>query len=49
MVTSGMNIVDMIDSEYAELPDQTQITNVGNAYLMSSFPNLDYIITARVL
>lgn len=49
IVISGMDVVDSFDAEYGEMPNQGQITSVGNSYLMSSFPNLDYIVSARIL
>lgn len=45
VITSGIDVVDMINAEYGERPDQEQISGRGNEYLMSSFPNLDYIET----
>ena len=47
-VVEGMEVVDQINSEYGESPDQGRIQAEGNEYLKSSFPNLDYIKTARV-
>ncbi len=49
MVTSGMDVVDAINAEYGEMPMQGRIQSEGNAYLMASFPNLDYIIHATIL
>jgi len=48
-VTSGMNSVDHIYSGYGERPDQTLIGEQGNAYLIKSFPRLDYIKSARIV
>jgi len=48
-VIEGLDKVDAINSEYGERPDQSQITNVGNSYLKQSFPNLDYVKSARIL
>lgn len=43
-------VVDSISSEYDEKEiNQKMIANVGNVYLDERFPNLDYIITARVV
>jgi peptidyl-prolyl cis-trans isomerase A (cyclophilin A) len=48
-VISGMEIVDQINAEYKENPDQSQIESKGNAYLMKEFPRLDYIKTAKIV
>jgi hypothetical protein len=45
LVTDGMDVVDQLDSEYGEQPDQDTISTGGNAYLTANFPNLDYIIS----
>src|SRR5690606_5047901 len=37
-VSSGMDVVKAINSEYREQPDQGQIQLEGNAYLNRSFP-----------
>lgn len=47
-VVDGMDVVDKINGEYGETPDQQQIETQGNDYLKANFPNLDYIKTARV-
>ena len=47
-VTTGMNVAEKINAEYGERPDQGSITTQGNAYLMKSFPKLDYIKTATI-
>jgi peptidyl-prolyl cis-trans isomerase A (cyclophilin A) len=47
-VTSGMEVVDKINSSYGEQPDQFMIQTQGNAYLNKSFPKLDYIKTATI-
>jgi len=48
MVISGMDVVDTLNAEYGDAPNQTQIASQGNAYLTASFPRLDYIVSARV-
>jgi peptidyl-prolyl cis-trans isomerase A (cyclophilin A) len=48
-VTEGMDVVDKINSEYGESPNQGAIQTEGNAYLKKSFPNLDYIKSATIL
>ena len=53
-VTTGMDVVDKINTEYGEGaprgkgPDQTRIQSEGNAYLMKEFPKLDYVKSATV-
>ena len=48
MVISGIDVVDSLNAEYAEAPDQAQISAQGNAYLNASFPRLDYIVSAQI-
>jgi peptidyl-prolyl cis-trans isomerase A (cyclophilin A) len=48
-VTEGMDVVDKINSEYRETPNQGMIQSDGNAYLKKNFPNLDYIKSATIL
>jgi len=48
-VTQGMEVVDMITSMYGERPDQGQIREEGDAYIMKNFPMIDKIKTAKVL
>ncbi len=48
-VIRGMDIVDAINPEYGESPNQGLIQSRGNAYLKKEFPNLDYIIKATLL
>ncbi|MDO8834819.1 MAG: peptidylprolyl isomerase [Vicinamibacterales bacterium] len=53
-VVSGMDIVDKIYSGYGEGaprgqgPDQGRIQAEGNAYLLKSFPKMDYIKAATI-
>jgi peptidyl-prolyl cis-trans isomerase A (cyclophilin A) len=47
-VVSGMDVVDKINAEYKELPNQNEIRANGNAYLTKEFPRLDYVKTATV-
>src|SRR5881396_4156027 len=42
-VTSGMDVVDKITSQYGERPEQGRIQAEGNAYLTKEFPKLDYV------
>lgn len=44
-VTSGMDVVDAINAEYGEAPDQQAISAQGDAYLEANFPRLDYIVS----
>ncbi len=50
-----MSVVDRLYSGYGEGapggrgPDQTRIQREGNAYLRASFPELDYIRSARIV
>jgi len=48
-VIEGMEVVDEINDEYKEQPDQGKIQSQGNDYLNRKFPNLDYVITARIV
>jgi peptidyl-prolyl cis-trans isomerase A (cyclophilin A) len=48
-VIEGMDVVDKINSEYRENPNQGAIQMQGNEYLKKSFPNLDYIKSATLL
>jgi hypothetical protein len=47
-VVSGMENVDQIYSGDGERPDQERIREEGNTYIMTHYPNLDYIKTARI-
>jgi peptidyl-prolyl cis-trans isomerase A (cyclophilin A) len=48
-VTEGMDVVESINAEYGESPNQGQIRQSGNEYLNREFPNLDYIQAARLV
>jgi peptidyl-prolyl cis-trans isomerase A (cyclophilin A) len=48
-VTEGMDVVDMIYSGYGERPDQSRITDEGDAYLVKNFPMIDKIKMAKIL
>ena len=48
-VSKGMEVVDAINDEYGENPDQRRIQLEGNAYLKQAFPNLDYIKSATII
>jgi len=53
-VSSGMNVVDQLYSEYGEGapggrgPNQGRIQGEGNAYLTRDFPNLDFVRKATI-
>jgi peptidyl-prolyl cis-trans isomerase A (cyclophilin A) len=54
-VVSGMKVVDALYSGYGEGapggrgPNQARVQSEGNAYLASSFPNLDYVKKATIV
>ena len=48
-VIEGMEVVDEINAEYGQQPNQGQISGRGNSYLEENFPNLDYIKTATIV
>ena len=49
IVVKGMDVVESIYPGYKELPDQDSIQTKGNVYLDKNFPELDYIITTKIL
>ena len=48
-VVEGMDVVDAINSQYGEKPDQGLVQAKGNEYLNKSFPKLTYIKKATVV
>ena len=48
-VVEGMEVVEAINAEYGQQPNQGQIAMKGNDYLAENFPNLDYIIKAEII
>lgn len=48
-VVEGMEVVDKINSEYGQRPNQMLIEEQGNAYLNKQFPKLDYIKKATIV
>lgn len=48
-VVQGMDVVDRINAEYGQSPNQALIQQQGNAYLEAQFPRLDYIVRASVV
>lgn len=47
-VTTGMDVVDKINAQYREQPQQPRIQAEGNAYLKKEFPKLDFIKKATI-
>ena len=47
-VVQGMDVVEKINSQYGEQPEQPSMISQGNAYLIKAFPKLDYIKTATI-
>ena len=47
-VVSGMEIVEHINSQYGEKPNQGMIQTEGNAYLNKDFPKLDFVKKATL-
>jgi peptidyl-prolyl cis-trans isomerase A (cyclophilin A) len=47
-VVSGMEIVEKINSQYGEKPNQGMIQSEGNAYLNKDFPKLDFVKKATI-
>jgi len=48
-VVDGMDVVDAINAQYREQPNQSLVQESGNAYLNKSFPKLDFIKKATVV
>ena len=48
-VTDGMDVVDRLNSEYGEEPNQSRIGHGGNDYLHKWYPALDYIVSATIV
>lgn len=47
-VTEGMDVVDKLNAQYGEAPDQGQLQARGNAYLDEKFPKLDAIKSVTI-
>lgn len=47
-VTTGMDVVDKINAQYREQPQQARIQAEGNVYLNKEFPKLDFIKKATI-
>lgn len=48
-VIKGLAVVESINAEYKEEPNQGLIQEQGNAYLNREFPNLDFIRSATII
>ncbi|HLY41236.1 MAG TPA: peptidylprolyl isomerase [Terracidiphilus sp.] len=48
-VIEGIDVVDKINPQYGEQPQQDLITSQGDAYIAKNFPNITRIRLARVL
>ncbi|PRP79354.1 cyclophilin type peptidyl-prolyl cis-trans isomerase [Planoprotostelium fungivorum] len=48
IVTKGWEVVEGINPQYGQQPDQGKIYSQGDKYLKSKYPKLDYIQTATV-
>jgi peptidyl-prolyl cis-trans isomerase A (cyclophilin A) len=48
-VTEGMDVVDGLNKEYGERPDQDSIQTQGKAYFDKNFPKLDKITSAVII
>lgn len=48
-VVEGMDVVDKINAQYGQKPDQGLITEKGNEYLKSEFPKMDFVKKATIL
>jgi cyclophilin family peptidyl-prolyl cis-trans isomerase len=48
-VISGMEVVDKINPEYGQEPEQGRIQLEGNAYLTKAFPRLDFVKKASIV
>jgi len=49
MIVQGFDVATAINPQYRESPNQELIYQQGNSYLKSKFPNLDYIISTRII
>ncbi len=48
-VIKGMKVVESINPEYIQKPNQDSIMVKGNSYLKKNFPDLDYIISTELM
>lgn len=49
MVVEGMDVVNKLNQEYGERPEQPKIEAEGSAYLTKNFPNLDFIKSTAIV
>ena len=47
-VVTGLDVVEKINSQYGEKPNQGSIQSQGNAYLNKDFPKLDFVKKATI-
>jgi peptidyl-prolyl cis-trans isomerase A (cyclophilin A) len=47
-VIAGIGVIDAINPEYREQPEQGRIESEGNAYLTRDFPRLTFILKAAI-
>ena len=47
-VVTGLDVVEKINSQYGEKPNQGSIQSEGNAYLNKDFPKLDFVKKATI-
>jgi len=47
-VASGMDVVDKINAQYGQQPNQGRVQAEGNVYLTKEFPKLDYVKKATI-
>ena len=47
-IVEGMDVIENLNFEYGERPNQGRIQSQGNAYLKTQFPNLDYIVSMTI-
>ncbi len=48
VVVEGLEVVEKLEQKYGEEADQQLITSKGNEYLTANFPEMDYIVTAKL-
>ena len=48
-VIEGLEVVEKINAEYGQMPNQGLIQEQGNEYLKAKFPKLDYIKKATIV